>query len=152
MTIKLGMVMDSIDHIHIKKDTSFAMLLEAQSRDWELHYMELNDLYLLDGHPYARTRTLQVQRDENSWYQFIDEQEIALDSLDTIIMRKDPPFNQEYIYSTYILEQAERLGVYVINKPQSLRDANEKMFTAWFHSAVLKRLLLESLNALKIFL
>ena len=96
MTIKLGMVMDSIDHINIKKDTSFAMLLEAQSRNWELHYMELNDLYLSNGHPYARTRRLIVQRDENNWYQFIDEQNISLDQLDTIIMRKDPPFDQEY--------------------------------------------------------
>ena len=152
MAIKLGMVMDSIDHIHIKKDTSFAMLLEAQSRDWELHYMELNDLYLLDGHPYARTRTLQVQRDENSWYQFIDEQEIALDNLDTIIMRKDPPFNQEYIYSTYILELAEGLGVYVINKPQSLRDANEKMFTAWFPQCCAETLVAREPQRFKSFL
>ncbi len=132
MTIKLGMVMDSIGLINIKKDTSFAMLLEAQSRGWELHYMELNDLYLSKGIPYARTRTLKVQRDKNNWYQFIDEQELPLAQLDTIIMRKDPPFDQEYIYSTYLLEQAERLGTYVVNKPQSLRDANEKLFTAWF--------------------
>ncbi|NOR70294.1 MAG: glutathione synthase [Methylomarinum sp.] len=132
MTIKLGMVMDSIDHINIKKDTSFAMLLEAQSRGWELHYMELNDLYLSNGLPYARTRTLQVQRDQNNWYQFTAEQDIPLDQLDTIIMRKDPPFDQEYIYATYLLEQAERLGCYVVNKPQSLRDANEKLFTSWF--------------------
>ena len=132
MTIKLGMVMDSIDHINIKKDTSFAMLLEAQSRNWELHYMELNDLYLSNGLAYARTRTLKVQRDKNNWYQFINEQDIPLDQLDTIIMRKDPPFDQEYIYATYLLEQAERSGTYVVNKPQSLRDANEKLFTAWF--------------------
>lgn len=132
MTIKLGMVMDSIDHININKDTSFAMLLEAQSRKWELHYIELNDLYLDNGLPYARTRTLKVQRDNENWYQFIEEQDIPLDQLDTIIMRKDPPFDQEYIYATYLLEQAERLGVYVVNKPQSLRDANEKLFTAWF--------------------
>ncbi len=132
MTIKLGMVMDSIDHINIKKDTSFAMLLEAQARNWELHYIELNDLYLLNGRTYARTRTLQVQRNETDWYQFTAEQEIPLDQLDVVIMRKDPPFDQEYIYATYLLEQAERLGTYVINKPQSLRDANEKLFTAWF--------------------
>lgn len=132
MTIKLGMVMDSIDHINIKKDTSFAMLLEAQSRNWELHYMELNDLYLSNGLAYARTRTLQVQRDKDNWYQFINEQDIPLDQLDTIIMRKDPPFDQEYIYATYLLEQAERSGTYIVNKPQSLRDANEKLFTAWF--------------------
>jgi glutathione synthase len=132
MTIKLGMVMDPISQINIKKDTSFAMLLEAQARGWELHYIELDDLFLSNGQAYARTRSLEVQRDANQWHRFTGEQQIALSELDTIIMRKDPPFNQEYIYATYILEQAEREGVYVVNKPQSLRDANEKMFTAWF--------------------
>ncbi|MDD5410786.1 MAG: glutathione synthase [Methylobacter sp.] len=132
MPIKLGMVMDSIDHINIKKDTSFAMLLEAQSRGWELHYMELNDLFLRNGKAYARTRIIKVQRDEKKWHEFIVEQDIPLDELDVIMMRKDPPFDQEYIYATYLLERAESMGVYVINKPQSLRDANEKLFTAWF--------------------
>ncbi len=132
MAIKFGMVMDPIGQINIKKDTSFAMLLEAQSRGWELHYMELNDMFLSNGQAYARTRTLQVQRDPDHWHRFHGDQEISLAELDVIIMRKDPPFNQEYIYATYILEQAERQGVYVVNKPQSLRDANEKMYTAWF--------------------
>ena len=132
MPIKLGMVMDSIDHINIKKDTSFAMLLEAQVRCWELHYMELNDLFLRNGRAYARTRTLTVQRNAQQWYRFIGEQDIPLDQLDVIIMRKDPPFDQEYIYATYLLERAESMGVYVVNKPQSLRDANEKLFTSWF--------------------
>ena len=132
MSIKLGMVMDSIDHINIKKDTSFAMLLEAQARGWELHYMELNDLFLRNGIAYARTRTLKVQRDAQQWYQFIDEQDIPLHALQVIMMRKDPPFNQEFIYATYLLERAESMGAYVVNKPQSLRDANEKLFTAWF--------------------
>ena len=132
MTIKLGMVMDPINKINIKKDTSFAMLLEAQARGWELHYMELDDLSISNGQAQARTRLLKVQRDASSWFEFATEQQIDLAKLDVIIMRKDPPFNQEYIYATYILEQAERQGVYVVNKPQSLRDANEKMFTAWF--------------------
>jgi glutathione synthase len=132
MTIKLGMVMDPISQINIKKDTSFAMLLEAQSRNWEIHYMELNDLYLKNGNPCAKTHTLEVQKNKNQWYQFIDQHDIALNNLDTIIMRKDPPFDQEYIYATYLLEQAEQQGTYLINKPQSLRDANEKLFTAWF--------------------
>jgi glutathione synthase len=132
MPIKLGMVMDFIGHINIKKDTSFAMLLEAQSRGWELYYMELNDLYLRNGRAYARTRVLNVQRDVHQWYRFDSEQDIPLDQLDVILMRKDPPFDQEYIYATYLLERAESLGVHVINKPQSLRDANEKLFTAWF--------------------
>jgi glutathione synthase len=132
MTIKLGMVMDPISRINIKKDTSFAMLLEAQSRGWELHYMELNDLYLRNGKPFAKTRTVNVQRNPSQWYTFASEQDIPLDKLNVIMMRKDPPFDQEYIYATYILERAEDLGVYAINKPQSLRDANEKLYTAWF--------------------
>ena len=132
MPIKLGMVMDNIDHINIKKDTSFAMLLEAQARNWELHYMNLNDLFLRNGKAFARTRIIKVQRDPKNWYSFLGEQDIALDQLNVILMRKDPPFDQEYIYATYILERAESMGVYVINKPQSLRDANEKLFTAWF--------------------
>ena len=86
MPIKLGMVMDSIDHINIKKDTSFAMLLEAQVRCWELHYMELNDLFLRNGRAYARTRTLTVQRNAQQWYRFIGEQDIPLDQLDVFIM------------------------------------------------------------------
>jgi glutathione synthase len=132
MPIKLGMVMDPIASINIKKDTSFAMLLEAQYRGWELHYMELNDLYLRNGRAFARTRKLSVERNELQWFRFEGEQNLALDELDVIIMRKDPPFDQEYIYATYLLERAEANGTYVVNKPQSLRDANEKLFTAWF--------------------
>ena len=89
-------------------------------------------LFLRNGRAYARTRTLNVQRNEQQWHRFISGQDIPLDQLDVIMMRKDPPFDQEYIYATYLLERAESMGVYVVNKPQSLRDANEKLFTAWF--------------------
>ncbi|MEC5317517.1 glutathione synthase [Brenneria populi subsp. brevivirga] len=130
--IKLGIVMDPIDAINIKKDTSFAMLLEAQRRGWELHYMEMNDLYLHAGEARATTRRLNVQYDYDGWYDFSGEQDIALDELDVILMRKDPPFDTEFIYATYILERAEEKGVLIVNKPQSLRDCNEKLFTAWF--------------------
>jgi glutathione synthase len=132
MTLKLGIVMDPIGQINIKKDSSFAMLLEAQARNWQIYYMELSDLFLSDGLAYARTRNLTVRRDAQNWYQFTGEQDMQLAELDVILMRKDPPFNQEYIYATYLLEQAEHQGTYVVNKPQSLRDANEKLFTAWF--------------------
>lgn len=152
MAIKLGMVMDPIGQINIKKDTSFAMLLEAQSRGWELHYMELGDLFLSNGVAYARTRIVQVQRDTGGWYSFLGEQELALSELNVIMMRKDPPFNQEYIYATYILEQAESQGVYVVNKPQSLRDANEKMFTAWFPQCCTDTLVAREPNQIRSFL
>ena len=133
MSIKLGIVMDPIDRINIKKDSSFAMLLEAQTRGHELHYMELNDLYLRDGRTHAGMRKLTVERNESAWFRLEAARDAPLDSLDAVLMRKDPPFDQEYIYATYLLECAENRGLYVVNKPRSLRDANEKLFTAWFH-------------------
>jgi glutathione synthase len=152
MPIKLGMVMDPIDRINIKKDTSFAMLLEAQARGWELHYMELGNLYLRNGKPYAKTRTLSVQRDDKEWFRFVTEQDVVLDVLDVILMRKDPPFDQEYLYATYLLELAESAGVYMVNKPQSLRDANEKLFTAWFPQCCTETLVTRNAGRIKDFL
>lgn len=130
--IKLGIVMDPISQINIKKDTSFAMLQEAQKRGYQLYYLEMNDLFLTAGEAYATTRTVKVYQDKNHWYDFGDEQTIPLSDLDVILMRKDPPFDTEFIYATYILERAENAGVLVVNKPQSLRDCNEKLYTAWF--------------------
>ena len=98
--IKLGIVMDPIASINIKKDTSFAMLLEAQRRGYELHYMEMNDLYLINGESHARTRLLSVEQNYDKWYEFGHEQEIKLADLDVILMRKDPPFDTEFIYAT----------------------------------------------------
>lgn len=152
MPIKFGIVMDPIDRINIKKDTSFAMLLEAQSRGWELYYMELNDLYLRNGRAYARSRVLTVERNPQNWHQFQQEQDLALDELDVILMRKDPPFDQEYIYATYLLERAESAGTYVINKPQSLRDANEKLFTAWFPQCCAETLVARDPKRIRAFL
>lgn len=130
---KLGIVMDPISTIKIKKDSSFAMLLETQRRGYEIHYMEMDDLYLLQGEAYGHTRQLiNIKQDTAQWYQFGTEQDIALKNLDVILMRKDPPFDTEYIYATYILERAEYAGSLIVNKPQSLRDCNEKLFTAWF--------------------
>ncbi|GAL08183.1 glutathione synthetase [Photobacterium aphoticum] len=130
--IKLGIVMDPIESINIKKDSSFAMMMEAQRRGWEIHYMEMNDLSLEQGKAIARTRVVSLKEDPNGWFEFTSEQEIALADLDAILMRKDPPFDTEYIYATYILERAEEAGALIVNKPQSLRDCNEKLFTAWF--------------------
>lgn len=132
MSIRLGVVMDPIASINIKKDTTFALLLEAQARSWLIYYFELNDLYLRNGRAYGRSRRLTLERNVDGWYQLAEAQDMPLDTLDTILMRKDPPFDQEYIYATYLLERAESKGVLVVNRPQSLRDANEKLFTAWF--------------------
>ncbi|MEI6897820.1 MAG: glutathione synthase [Psychromonas sp.] len=132
MTIKIGILMDPIKDVKIHKDSSFAMLLEAQSRGWELYYMEMKDLYLDDGRCYATTKKLTVQREQGNFYQLEEAIDHPLADLDAVLMRKDPPFDTEYIYATYLLERAEDEGCLIVNKPQSLRDANEKLFTAWF--------------------
>jgi glutathione synthase len=132
MTIRLGVVMDPIAAINYKKDTTLAMLWAAQARGWALTYMEQGDLFLDSGVPRARQRPLQVFRDPARWFELGAANLSNLADLDVILMRKDPPFDNEFIYSTYILEAAERLGVLVINEPQSLRDCNEKMFATQF--------------------
>ena len=149
--IKLGIVMDPIASINIKKDSSFAMLLEAQRRGYELHYMEMADLYLINGEARARTRTLSVEQNYDKWYEFTGEQDLSLDSLDVILMRKDPPFDTEFIYATYILERAEEKGTLIVNKPQSLRDCNEKLFTAWFSDLTPETLVTRNKAQLKAF-
>ncbi len=130
--IKLGIVMDPISSINIKKDSSFAMMMEAQKRGWEIHYIEMADLHLEQGKAIADTKVVKLKEDPTGWYEFTSEQTIALSDLDAVLMRKDPPFDTEYIYATYILERAELEGTLIVNKPQSLRDCNEKLFTAWF--------------------
>jgi len=131
-TIQLGVVMDPIASIKTHKDSTFAMLLEAQRRGWPLWYMELGDLSLRDGRAHARMRALQVRDDPQDWFEFGAERHAPLDELDVVLMRKDPPFDTEYIYATYVLERAQEAGTLVANDPRSIRNANEKLFTAWF--------------------
>lgn len=150
-TVKLGIVMDPISAINIKKDSSFAMLLQAQQRGYEIHYMEMADLYLLEGEARASTKLLSVEQNPQQWFSFGTEQDIALGDLDVILMRKDPPFDTEFIYATYILERAEDKGTLIVNKPQSLRDANEKLYTSWFSQFTPKTLVSRDAKRLKAF-
>ncbi len=151
MAIKLGIVMDPIKSITIKKDSSFAMLLEAQRRGYELYYMEMQDLYLNQGQACATMRPLQVWDNAESWFELGEILDQPLAELDVILMRKDPPFDTEYIYATYMLERAEEQGVLIVNKPQSLRDANEKLFTAWFAEHTPTTLVTRSAAKLRVF-
>ncbi len=129
---RLGVVMDPIAEIHYAKDTTLALLLAAQARGFELHYFEQGDLSLRDGRAFGRSRRLEVRADPASWYTLGEPQRVALGELDCLLMRKDPPFDTEYIYTTYILERAAEQGALVVNSPQGLRDMNEKVYTAWF--------------------
>ena len=132
MSVRVGIVMDPIAGISYKKDSSLAMLLAAQDRGWTLFYMEQQDLYLNEGKARARMKPLKVFANPEKWFELDAETDTALSDLDVILMRKDPPFDMEFVYSTYLLEQAERDGVLIVNKPQSLRDCNEKLFATQF--------------------
>ncbi|HWJ04230.1 MAG TPA: glutathione synthase [Steroidobacteraceae bacterium] len=131
-SIRLAVVMDPIEHIKPKKDTTLAMLLAARQRGWELHYLELGDLWLRDGVAMGRARPLEVREHDTDWFTHGEPVVSRLGDFDVVLMRKDPPFDTEYIYSTYILERAELQGALVVNRPQGLRDMNEKVYTAWF--------------------
>ena len=132
MSIRLGIVMDPIAQISFKKDSSLAMLQSAQARGWSLHYMEPQDLYQRGSEARARMRPLKVFDDPAHWFELEEENDAPLADLDVLLMRKDPPFNSEYVYATYLLELAEKAGCLVVNRPQSLRDCNEKFFATQF--------------------
>ncbi len=128
--------MDPIAGINVKKDTTLALLLAAQRKDWTLYYMEMNDVYLSGNTGRANTRILTVADDTSDWYQFHRPAELALSDLDVILMRKDPPFNMEYIYMTYILDHAAASGTLVVNNPSGLRNVNEKAFITHFPQCI----------------
>jgi glutathione synthase len=130
--LRVAVVMDPIEDIKPAKDTTLAMMLAAQRRGWELAYLELRHMWLRDGAAMGRAHAIEVRDDAKDWFSRGEPQTTRLGDFDVILMRKDPPFDTEYIYSTYILERAELQGALVVNRPQGLRDMNEKVFTAWF--------------------
>ena len=134
MSIKLGVIMDPIETIRVYKDSTLAMLLAAQTRGWELYYMEQDDLFLRDGRCHAEMCWLRVSDDTQHWFERSDRQRLPLATLDVVLMRKDPPVDLEYLYATFLLERAEAEGVLVANRPAALRNVGEKLYTAWFSS------------------
>ena len=134
--MKLGVIMDPVAGIKVEKDTTLALLLASQRRGWEIYYMEMKDVYLTGNTARADTRVLTVADDKTSWYRFQRQSDLALSELDVILMRKDPPFDMEYIYVTYILEHAAAGGTLVVNDPAALRDVNEKAFITRFPQCI----------------
>ena len=144
--------MDPISAIDPKKDSSLAMLIEAAKRDYEIYYMEQKDLKLIDGCATAQATIIEIFDDQKKWYKSKSNVSIDLKELNIILMRKDPPFDMEYIYTTYVLDKAEEDGVLIVNKPQSLRDMNEKVYTAWFPECTPSTLISRSMAEIKLFL
>lgn len=150
MTLKLGVIMDPIGSVNRKKDTTLAMLWEADSRGYHIYYFEQKNLSLKDGIPCGNGRRLTFNCEGDHWFNLGKEERIPLKELNVILMRKDPPFNEEYIYTTYILEQAQPEAL-VVNNPQSLRDANEKLFAAYFPQCTPPNIVTQSKEELKQF-
>ncbi len=132
MTKTLAVIMDPLSGINPKKDSTLAMMLAAKKSGWEVHSIEMDDMWLRDGSSYAESKMVDVFDDLDHWYEVKTTQTMTLADFDCLLMRKDPPFNMEYIYCTYLLQLASDAGALVVNNPQALRDANEKLFTAWF--------------------
>lgn len=149
--MKLGVVMDPISGIKIYKDSTFAMMLAAQQRGLDLYYMEQHDLYIEDGKAMVRACTVAVEDNADDWFRLGTRQAQPLADFDAILMRKDPPFNMEYVYTTYILELAQRQGVLVVNHPASLRDANEKMIINFFPQCIAPTLVSRDLEQIRAF-
>jgi glutathione synthase len=152
MTPSLAVVMDPIGSIKIAKDSTFAMLLAAQARGWPLFYLELGDLYLRDGVVLGDGRPLRVRDDPRGWFQLGERETRVLGGVDCVLMRKDPPVDLEYLYATHLLELAERAGALVVNRPQALRDANEKLAVAWFRECAPPTLVTRDMTRLRAFL
>jgi len=150
--LRVGVIMDPIESITPYKDSTLAMLLEAERRGAEIHYFRQSDLKLISGTALGQSRRLNVADDRTRWWQFGDTGEIALGELDVILMRKDPPFDMEYIYTTYILDRARIAGALILNDPQALRNMNEKAFTAWFPEFTPKTLITRSMDEMRAFL
>jgi glutathione synthase len=150
--VRLAVVMDPIAAIKPAKDSTLAMLLAAARRGWSISYLELPDLLLRDGEARGRARPLEVHASLEDWFTLGEPREEALSAFDVILMRKDPPFDTEYIYGTYILERAETAGALVVNRPQGLRDMNEKVYTAWFPECCAPTLITRSMADMAAFL
>jgi len=151
MSASVVVIMDDIARINIKKDTTFALLLEARRRGHQVWYAEQNDLSLHGGDVHARLRSLEVREDPEGWYELGPEKPRPLGSGDLVFMRKDPPVDQNYIFTTYLLDLAEQAGAQVINRPAALRDFNEKLAIARYPDLIAPTLVSSQADELRAF-
>lgn len=149
--MKLGVVMDPIQNIDPSHDSTLALLWEAAARGWPIYYFESQDLFLRDGKAHGAARRLKVFRDTKNWFAFEAQQEMVLSDLDLILLRNDPPFDQTYLYLTHLLEMAEQAKVLVVNRPQALRDLNEKLAISFFPQCCVSTLVSSKISLLKDF-
>ena len=130
--MKIAFLADPLASFKTYKDSTFAMMREAAGRGLAVHASEQKDMALEEGIVTALVKHIELTGDEHDWYKVVSTEEVRLSTLDAIIERKDPPFDMEYVYGTYLLELAEKQGACVFNKPSAIRDNNEKLAIAQF--------------------
>lgn len=149
--LRVAIIMDPIEQIKTYKDTSFRIALEAQARGYQVLYVQLKDMFIQQGTAMARVQALTVIDQEHDYFQLGAAEIVPMGELDVIFMRKDPPFDIEFVYATHILDLAARDGALVVNRPQSLRDCSEKLFTAWFPELIPATLVSRSAEQIRAF-
>ena len=130
--MRLALILDPLEHLKTYKDTSFAIMREAAKRGHELHVMQQGDVVLQSGQVVGYARRLEMRQHDHAWYTLSEPVVEPLSAFDAVLMRKDPPFDMEYVVSTYLLELAEAQGARILNRPASIRDYNEKLAIAKF--------------------
>jgi glutathione synthase len=150
--LRFAFIMDPIQDVLIDKDTTFVFMLEAQQRGHELAYIEMDDLFIERTTPMARTRRIELRREEGNHFTFLGQAVESLGGFDAIFMRKDPPFDIAYLHATQLLDLAQAEGAVVLNNPGGLRAANEKLFALNFSSVIPATLVSQDAERLKAFL
>ncbi|VAW70924.1 Glutathione synthetase [hydrothermal vent metagenome] len=151
MALNIGIIMDPVQSITPYKDSTLAMMLAAQKKGWTLHYIKQGGLYLEGASVKVDFQPIRVFDDNQHWFELGEPATLEGAELDVILMRIDPPFDMEYIYTTYLLEMIEQQGCLVVNKPSSLRDANEKLFATQFPQCCTQTLVTRSPQKLRAF-
>ncbi len=151
MSLTVAVLMDPIESIHIEKDSTFAMLLEAQRRGHKLLYLTQAGLAVREATPWGHAAPLKVRDDPAGWFTLGDASWIDLRKTDVILARKDPPVDEQFLYDTMVLELAQRAGVLVVNDPAALRDANEKLFSLHFPQCIPPTIVARDAKTIKAF-
>jgi glutathione synthase len=152
MSIKLGVIMDPIEAIQPQHDSTFAMLLEAQQRGWTIFYLQQKDIFVKNNTVYAHTKNLRLTDNNQNWFETLEQKTVELHTLDIILMRKDPPVDNNYIYTTQLLDLVAQHGTLIVNRPQSLRDFNEKLFIQLFPQCIPPTIITTNAQQLREFL
>ena len=150
--MKIAFIADPLDHFKIHKDSTFAMMREAHGRGHELHVMLQEDLAWRDGEVAGDAQSLQMTGEKDAWYKLGVRRAVPLQEFDVVLMRKDPPFDMEYVYSTYLLELAQQQGARIVNDPRAIRDTNEKITIAHFPQFTVPSLVARRIDMLHEFL